>query len=240
MAQFEGKNILVVGGTSGIGLELTNQLAAQGAAVWVASRNASGSGLPAGVNEIGLDVTGDVSALSSTLPDVLHGLAYCPGTINLKPFARLTDEDFSKDFQINVLGAIRVVRAVLPKLKKAESSSIVFFSTVAARVGMNFHTSVATAKSALEGLTVSLAAELAANRVRVNAVAPSLTDTPLAGNLLSTPEKREASDKRHPLGRVGTPADIAGMAFFLLSDQAAWLSGQILHVDGGMSTLRSV
>ncbi len=231
MAQFEGKNILVVGGTSGIGLELTHQLAAQGAAVWVASRNASG--LPAGVNEIGLDVTGDVSALTAALPDVLHGLAYCPGTINLKPFTRLTDEDFSTDFQINVLGAIKVVRTVLPKLKKAGSGSIVFFSTVAARVGMNFHTSVATAKSALEGLTVSLAAELAANRVRVNAIAPSLTDTPLAGNLLSTPEKREASDKRHPLGRVGTPADIAGMALFLLSDQAAWLSGQVLHVDGG-------
>jgi len=237
MSLFSGKTILVVGGTSGIGLALTQQLTAQGAHVVVASRQPS----PAlDVPHLPLDVTGDVSTLATALPGVLHGLAYCPGTINLKPFARLTDDDFLNDFQVNVLGAVRVVRAVLPKLKKAEGASVVFFSTVAARVGMNFHASVATAKSALEGFTVALAAELAASRIRVNAVAPSLTDTPLAGNLLSTPEKREASDKRHPLGRVGTPGDIAGMAALLLSDGGSWISGQVLHVDGGMSTLRGV
>ncbi len=240
MGSFSGKNILVVGGTSGIGLALARQLEAQDATVWVASRQPSEGSAALGATHLLLDVTGDVGSLATALPDVLHGLAYCPGTINLKPFPRLTDDDFLRDLQVNVLGAVRVVRTVLPKLKKAEDAGIVFFSTVAARVGMNFHTSVATAKSALEGLTVSLAAELAASRIRVNAIAPSLTDTPLAGNLLSTPEKRDAADKRHPLGRVGNPDDMAALAALLLSDQGSWLSGQVIHVDGGMSTLRSV
>jgi NAD(P)-dependent dehydrogenase (short-subunit alcohol dehydrogenase family) len=240
MGSFSGKNILVVGGTSGIGLALARQLKAQDATVWVASRQPSEGSAGLAVTHVPLDVTGDVGSLTGALPEVLHGLAYCPGTINLKPFPRLTDDDFLRDLQVNVLGAVRVVRAVLPKLKKADNAGIVFFSTVAARVGMNFHTSVATAKGALEGLTVSLAAELAASRIRVNAVAPSLTDTPLAGNLLSTPEKRDAADKRHPLGRVGNPDDMAALAALLLSDQGSWLSGQVIHVDGGMSTLRSV
>src|SRR3712207_1476292 len=195
MGSFSGKNILVVGGTSGIGLALARQLQAQEAAVWVASRQPSEALAGLGVTHLPLDVTGDAGSLAVALPEVLHGLAYCPGTITLNPFPRLTDDDFLRDLQVNVLGAVRVVRAVLPKLKRAENAGIVFFSTVAARVGMNFHASVATAKSALEGLTVSLAAELAPGKIRVNAVAPSLTDTPLAGNLLSTPEKREASER---------------------------------------------
>ncbi len=240
MGAFSEQNILVVGGTSGIGLALAKQLKAQDANVMVASRRPSEELVQLGIDHLPLDITADVGSLTAALPDVLHGLAYCPGTINLKPFSRLTDDDFLKDLQVNVLGTVRVVRAVLPKLKKAESSSMVFFSTVAARVGMNFHASVATAKSALEGLTVSLAAELAPSKIRVNAVAPSLTATPLAGNLLSTPEKREASDKRHPLGRVGTPDDIAAVAALLLSDQGSWFTGQVIHVDGGMSALRSV
>lgn len=239
MSLFSGKNILIIGGTSGIGLALARQLKEKDATLLVASRRPVAALSELGVTHIPLDVTGDVSDLVAATPDVLHGLVYCPGTITLKPFPRLTDDDFTRDFAVNVLGAVRVVRAVLPKLKKA-NGSIVFFSTVAARVGMNFHTSVATAKSALEGLTVSLAAELAPSKIRVNAIAPSLTDTPLAATLLATPEKREASDKRHPLGRVGTPDDIATMAALLLSEDAGWISGQILHVDGGMSTLRSV
>jgi NAD(P)-dependent dehydrogenase (short-subunit alcohol dehydrogenase family) len=165
---------------------------------------------------------------------------YCPGTINLKPFARLTEQDFMHDWQVNVLGAVRVLQQAIKSLKKAQGASVVLYSTVAARVGMNFHASVATAKSAVEGLALSLAAEYASGKIRFNVVAPSLTDTPLAAALLSSPEKREASDKRHPLGRVGTPEELAAITAFLLSNQSAWISGQVLGVDGGMSSLKVV
>ncbi len=237
---FNGKNIVIVGGTSGIGLALQKQLVAQGATVIVASRNRLADQQAAGVTHIALDVTSDVSSLAAALPETVHGVAYCPGTINLKPFARLTEDDFLKDWQVNVMGAVRVLQLVIPTLKKAQGASVVLFSTVAAGVGMNFHTSIASAKGALQGLTLSLAAEFAGSKIRFNAIAPSLTDTPLAGNLLSTPEKREASDKRHPLGRTGTAEDLAKMSAFLLSDDSSWISGQIFHVDGGMSTLKIV
>lgn len=238
--RFTGKNILIIGGTSGIGLALQKQLTEQGARVIVASRNTTQQLQEAGIQHIGIDVAGDVSELTAALPDVLHGLAYCPGTITLKPFARLTEDDFTKDWQVNVMGAVRVLQAVIPNLKKAQGASVVLYSTVAATMGMNFHSSIAAAKGALQGLTLSLAAEYAAGKIRFNAVAPSLTDTPLAGTLLSTPEKREASDKRHPLGRIGTAEELAKISTFLLSEDAGWISGQIFHVDGGMSSLKTV
>ena len=137
-----------------------------------------------------------------------------------------------------MLGAVQVLQAVVPLLKKAEGASVVFFSTVAAKIGMPFHASIATAKAALEGLTVALAAEYASAQVRFNAVAPSLTDTPLASSLLSTPEKTEAAGKRHPLNRVGQPKDMAHAAVFLLSDASSWMTGQVLHIDGGMSSVK--
>jgi len=235
---FNGKNILIIGGTSGIGLALCNQLHQQGAHVLVASRHPLASLEAAGIKHIALDVTENTSALTAQLPEVLHGIVYCPGAINLKPFARLTEEDFNRDWQVNVMGAVRVLQLTIPHLKKAQGASVVLFSTVAASIGMNFHASVATAKGALQGLTLSLAAEFAGSKIRFNAIAPSLTDTPLAGNLLATPEKRDASDKRHPLGRVGTAEELARVAAFLLSDDGSWITGQIVHVDGGMSSLK--
>ena len=230
-------NYLVVGGSSGIGLELVKSLLKDGHTVYSASRQMRE--LPAEAKFIELDILGDVSILKTEVPEELHGIAYCPGTINLKPFGRLTEDDFLNDYKINVLGAIKVLQQVIPKLKNVPTSSVVLFSTVAANTGMGFHASVSASKSALQGLAVSLAAEFAASKIRVNVIAPSLTDTPLASALLSNPERKEASDKRHPLGRIGSATEIADAAAFLLSDKSAWITGQVLGIDGGMSTLRT-
>ncbi|RDV16505.1 SDR family NAD(P)-dependent oxidoreductase [Pontibacter diazotrophicus] len=237
---FKDKNILVIGGTSGIGLETARQLKEKGANVITASRKNAEEAESAGLQHIVLDVMELDSNLTAQLPDVLHGLVYCPGTIKLKPFERLQIADFRNDFELNVLGAVQVLRAVIPLLKKAEGASVVLFSTVAAQLGMPYHASIATAKAAIEGLTVALAAEYASAQIRYNAVAPSLTDTPLASSLLSTSDKKEAAGKRHPLGRVGQPQDMAQAAIFLLSDDSSWMTGQVLHVDGGMSSVKLI
>ncbi|WP_419658064.1 short chain dehydrogenase/reductase [Desulfosarcina variabilis str. Montpellier] len=164
---------------------------------------------------------------------------YCPGSIRLRPFHRLKRDDFLADLEINLLGAINAIQACLPGLKRAtEPSSIVLFSTVAVETGMPFHASIASAKGAIERLTRSLAAELAP-KIRVNAIAPSLTDTNLAKTLLSDDGKRSAAAARHPLKRFGSAADIAAAATFLLEDSSSWISGQILAVDGGMGALRT-
>jgi len=236
MTDYTGKNILIVGGSSGIGLALASQLSAWQARVFTASRTQPS--VPDRGTYLPLDVEQPVGEALAALPETLHGLVYCPGTINLRPFNRLTEQEFLKDFRVNVLGAVNVIQACLPRLKGAQGASIVLFSTVAARTGMNFHASIATAKSGLEGLALSLAAELSGSRIRVNVVAPSLTDTPLAKNLLASDEKREASNRRHPLGRIGTPEEVASVAAFLLSDQTSWMTGQILGVDGGMGNLK--
>ncbi|MBD1366910.1 SDR family oxidoreductase [Mucilaginibacter sp. ZT4R22] len=236
---FNNKNILVVGGSSGIGLAIIKQLSAKGATVYNASRSVSAE-WPNGVNHIPLDVLDDASQLAGLLPEQLHGLVYSVGSINLKPFNRLSKDDFLNDYRLNVLGAAAVIQQSLKALKNAGEASVVLFSTVAATVGMGFHASIASAKGAINGLTISLAAELSPNHIRVNAVAPSLTDTPLAKNLLSSDEKREASAKRHPLGKFGTPDDLAAAAIFLLSGDSSWITGQILGVDGGLSSIKPI
>ncbi len=230
---------LVVGGTSGIGRSLAENLLAEGAQVVVASRGQAQTGPPDGAETMQMDVTGQMSDVP--LPgDRLDGLAYCPGTIRLRPLGQLSDADFREDFEINLLGAVRCIRLVLPLLRQAEpSGSIVLFSTVAVQTGMSYHASVAAAKGAVEGLTRALAAELAP-KVRVNAIAPSLTNTPLAGRLLASPDKRRAAADRHPLGRVGEPEDVARAAGFLLSAASGWITGAVLGVDGGLGSLRQL
>ena len=173
----------------------------------------------------------------SFLPEQLDGLIYCPGSINLLPFKRIKPAAFMADYELQVLGAIKAIQQVLPALKKVPQASIVLFSTVAVQSGFNFHAQVAVSKGAIEGLTKALAAELAPN-VRVNAIAPSLTDTPLAAKLLNTDQKKEANAQRHPLKRIGSAEDIANTAAFLLSEKASWITGQIMHVDGGMSAIK--
>lgn len=229
------KNILIVGASSGIGLETAKSLLSKGYNIFSASRSQPDL---EGITHLSWDATNPDSTVFASLPEEIHGVVYCPGTINLKPFNRLSQDDFKNDFQINVLGAVSVLQAVLPKLKKANGASVVLFSTVAAKIGLGFHASVAASKGAIEGLTLSLAAELSSNKIRVNCVAPSLTDTPLAKNFLSTDEKKEASNKRHPIGRFGTSADIANITSFLISDESSWITGQVLGVDGGMGSIK--
>jgi len=191
---------------------------------------------------IGYDQHFQVSEYSKNalpeIPQALDGLVYFPGTINLKSFHRTSEDEFLQEYKINAMGAVSVVQRYLQNLKNAPPTpSIVLISTVAVAQGMNFHTSISMAKGAVEGLTLALAAELAPT-IRVNAVAPSLTASPLTEKLTNSPEKLEASDKRHPLRRIGQPEDIANAIQFLLSEQSSWMTGQILHVDGGMSTVR--
>jgi NAD(P)-dependent dehydrogenase (short-subunit alcohol dehydrogenase family) len=227
--QMRGKNIVLVGGNSGIGKAVATQLQENGATIFSYSRTGEGTAA--------VDFSTDFEELPG-LPEIIDGVVYCPGTINLKPFHRISIADFKQEMEVNFYGAIRLLQACLKGLKKSSAPSVVLYSTVAVQTGMGFHAGIASAKGAVEGLTRSLAAEWAPNKIRVNAIAPSLTETPLASALLSTPEKKEASDKRHPLGRVGRPEDIAEATVFLLSEKSSWMTGQILHLDGGMSHLK--
>jgi len=229
-------NYLIVGGSSGIGLEITRLMASEGNKIFVISRNQNQLQANDNINFYTCDVLSDVELFPSIDSD-LNGIVYCPGSINLKPFKSLKEQDYLDDFRLNALGAVKVINKYLPNLKQVEKSSIVLFSTVAVQTGMPFHTSVSMAKGAVEGLTRSLAAEYAPN-IRVNAIAPSLTDTPMASRLLNSDEKREASAKRHPLNLFGKPEEIAKVAAYLLSDDSSWITGQVIHIDGGISSLR--
>jgi NAD(P)-dependent dehydrogenase (short-subunit alcohol dehydrogenase family) len=232
------KNVVVIGGSSGIGLEIIRGLTESDLRVTMVSRSTPAVNQLKTVSHLPLDITRD-DIDPDSLPERIQGLVYCPGSIRLRPFQRLKPDDFLADFQINLMGAVKSIQACFPGLKKADSpASIVMFSTVAVQTGMPFHASIASAKGAIEGLTRSLAAEFAPT-IRVNAIAPSLTDTRLAKTLLSNDDKRAAAAKRHPLGRFGDPRDIAAATLFLLDDSASWITGQIIAVDGGMGALRT-
>lgn len=227
------KNILLIGGSYGIGLEIAKLLEKHNT-VFIASRTSENID-DLNINHITFDAANNALDVSK-LPEVIDGLVYCPGSINLRPFKGLKIETFEEDLHINFISLVKVIQAVLPKLVASEQSSIVLFSTVAVSMGMPFHTSVAAAKGAVEGFAKALAAEYAP-KIRVNVIAPSLTNTPLADKFLNNEAKLQKSAERHPLKRVGQPEDIAQMAHFLLNNQSSWISGQIFHVDGGMSSL---
>lgn len=230
------KSYLIVGASSGIGHRLAQRLKDEGNQVLGTYCSKDSADLDDGITYHHLDVMNDDLDFS-WLPDNLDGLVYCPGSITLKPFHRIKVEDFVNDFQLQVAGAIKSIQAALPALKKGSDPSIVLISTVAVQRGFTFHSQVSTSKGALEGLCRALAAEFAP-KIRVNCIAPSLTDTPLAAKLLNSEQKIEANAQRHPLKRIGKTEDIAAAASFLLSSDATWMSGEVLHVDGGMANLR--
>ena len=227
------KNILIIGGSSGIGFQIVKKINEEHN-VFVANRtNESLSGL--NHQYIKVDVSKETLD-PSYLPDSLDGLVYCPGSINLRPFRGLKPETFIEDFNLNVMGAVRSINAVLKNLNNSSQASIVLFSTVAVQIGMPFHSSVAVSKGAIEGLTRSLAAELAP-KISVNAIAPSLVNTPLAEKFLNSESKMERAVERHPLKKVGSADEIANFAIHLLFN-SSWMTGQILGVDGGIGSTK--
>lgn len=229
------KNYLIIGGSSGIGAEIVNELLKSGEMVY-ASYKSNPKESHSSIQYFHLDVLADIQDFNF-LPEQIDGLVYCPGSILLKPFLRISADEFIQDYQLQVIGAVKIIQQLMPRLKKSNTASIVLFSTVAVQTGFNFHSVVASSKGAIEGLTKALAAELSP-KIRVNCIAPSITATPLANGLLNTEEKIAANAQRHPLKRIGLATDIASMACFLITDQSAWITGQIMHVDGGMSSIK--
>lgn len=225
---------LVVGAASGIGRSVLQKLIGQGHTVTATYHTSTPEQLP-GVNWYQVDVREEIQ--DTLIPAQLDGVVYCPGSIQLKPFHRIYHDDFIADYSLQVGGLIRVLQKAFPVLKQSPHAAVVTFSTVAVQRGFNFHSLVSASKGAIEGLTRALAAEWAPT-IRVNSIAPSITDTPLASALLNTAEKREANAQRHPLKRIGTPEDIANAVVFLLSPQSAWMTGEILHIDGGMHSIK--
>lgn len=228
-------NYLVIGGSSGIGRAIVNQLSEEGHSIVVCSRESKGVEQLPGVSWHPLNIE-DESPAFPVVDQPLHGLVYAAGSINLKPFKMLKPDEFYRDWNVNVQGAIKTLHQYHNSLQAAGQSTVLLFSTVAAQTGMPFHTSIAAAKGALEGLTRSLAAEWAP-AIRVNCIAPSLTDTPLASRLLSSDEKIQAARDRHPLKSIGDASKFVPISLHLLDPQN-WITGQVLHIDGGMSTLK--
>lgn len=225
------KTILIVGGSKGIGNAILKTLITTHKVINLSRTT------PELIHENLTHYPCDI--LSDELPVIesLDGLVYCPGSINLKPISRLSLDDFRNDFEINVLGAVKVIQKYLDVLKKGNKSSILLFSTVASKLGMPFHASVATAKSGIEGLVKSLGAEFAPT-IRVNAIAPTVTNTELAAKLLRNDKMIETITERHPLKKYLNPEEVAGMAEYLLSEKAASISGQIFEMDCGIVTFK--
>lgn len=227
------KTTLIIGASSSIGKALANKLIKQRETVISISRNLPDASFSHFYQH---DILSNEEM--PTLSGTIDGLVYCPGSINLKPFRALKKQDFLDDLELNVLGAIKAIQAYTTNLQQSKKPSIVLFSTVAVQTGMPFHSSVSISKGAIEGLTKALAAEFSP-KIRVNCIAPSLTQTAMAEKLINTPEKLEASNNRHALKRIGNPIDIANTAEFLLSENSSWMTGQVIHVDGGMSSIKS-
>jgi NAD(P)-dependent dehydrogenase (short-subunit alcohol dehydrogenase family) len=225
------KTYIIVGGSKGIGKALTKVLLENHKVINISRSTPE-------MNHQNL-THHSCDVLNDDLPDIeaADGLIYCPGSINLKPISRLSIDDFKDDFEINVIGAVKAIQTYLPILKNGNQPAIILFSTVASKLGMPFHASIATAKSGVEGLVKSLGAELATS-IRINAIAPTVTDTDLASKLLRNDKMKENITERHPLKKYLKPEDVAGMAEFLLSEKAASISGQIFEMDCGIVTFK--
>ena len=230
------KNYLIIGGSSGIGASIVEKLSTD------EDLSITSTYFSKAVEDFSnvkfFHYNAEVDKLAyQDLPEEIHGFVYCPGAIVLKPFKRLTEQGVMDDFRLQVVGAMNAIQSILPNLNAAQNASIVLFSTVAVQQGFNFHAQVAMSKGAIEGLTKSLAAEFAP-AIRVNCIAPSLTDTPLSERLLNSEEKRKSHADRHPMKEIGSASDSAELAIFLLSQKSKWMTGQIIHMDGGMSSIK--
>ena len=225
------KNIVIIGGSKGIGNAILKQVI-ENNKVFNVSRNLPEISHPNLINH-------QLDILSSELPDIenVDVLIYCPGSINLKPITSLGIDDFRNDFEINVIGAVKSIQKYLPKLKKGTNPSIILFSTVATKLGMPFHASIATAKSGVEGLVKSLGAELAPS-IRINAIAPTITETSLSAAILRNDRMKENMIERHPMKGYLSPEEVAGMANFLISDSAKSISGQVFEMDYGIVSFK--
>ena len=225
------KKIIIIGGSKGIGKAITESLLNEHKVINIS--RTSPDFQHGNLSHFSCDV------LTDELPQIeeADGLIYCPGSINLKPFNRLSIDDFKTDFEINVIGAVKCIQAYTKALSTSDTASIVLFSTVATKLGMPFHASVATAKSAVEGLTKSVAADLAP-KIRVNAIAPTITDTELAAKFLRNERMIESTIQRHPLKKYLEPSEVAAMATYLLSDVSKSISGQIFNLDCGIVSLK--
>lgn len=227
------KTYFILGGSSGIGQEVAKQLKNQGHNV-ITTYNTN-SVEQNGIESHHLNVLEPFDL--DFLPEQIDGFVYTPGSIDLKPFKRLKSEDILKDVELQIVGFTKALQLILPRLKKSSNPSVVTYSSVAAQNGFNFHSQVGISKGAMEGLVKSLAAELSPT-IRINAVAPSLTATPLAEKLINSEAKIKANAERHPLRRIGEASDIAEATCFLLSESSSWITGQIIPVDGGISSIR--
>ena len=226
------RHILIIGGTKGIGKSIIDLLI-ENNKITCMSRNGS-EYRHENYNHINFDATLD------DFPDLenLDSLVYCPGSINLKPISTLSIEDFRNDFELNVIGAVKSIKKYLPLLKKGENPSILLFSTVATKLGMPYHASVAASKSAIDGIVKTLGAELAP-KIRINAIAPTITNTELASKILRNEKVLENMIERHPLKKILSPSEVAKMAKFLISEDGSSISGQIINMDAGIVSFKS-